>query len=140
MIYGGSENIPRGVVAKEKGQGIVNVLAAKAKSLGIDIAVGQPVMSLIIRDGAVVGAIVGEDEVFARSVILASGGYGANPEKVAKWWPNATSAGDWLWYMGADGAQGDALDPLEVGRHGVLLIRAATGQLPLDQSVLSPWM
>ena len=110
VIYGVSENIPRGVVAKEKGQGIVNVLAAKAKSLDIDIAIGQPVKSLIIRDGAVVGAIVGDDEVFARSVILASGGYGANPVKVAKWWPNATSAGDWLWYMGADGAQGDALD------------------------------
>jgi predicted oxidoreductase len=57
----------------------------------------------------VVGLAAGDDTVRAGAVILASGGFGRNPDLVWEHFPSAPLAGDWSWYIGADGARGDGL-------------------------------
>ena len=56
-----------------------------------------------------VGVAVGDDELRAATVVLATGGFGANPALLAELYPQAAGTGDWAWYIGADGARGDAL-------------------------------
>ena len=48
----------------------------------------------------------------ANVVILATGGFGNNPEMIEKYLPRAAATGDWRWYIGADGARS------EVARQG----------------------
>ena len=52
---------------------------------------------------------VGDDEITAGSVVVASGGFGANEEKRRELFPSVYDTG-WSYYIGADGARGDALD------------------------------
>ena len=72
-------------------------------------ALGQRVDRLLVENGTVVGAAVGDDEVRADAVILATGGFGANRELLDGLYPDATATGDWMWYIGSDGTRGDAL-------------------------------
>ena len=109
LIFGGDERVPRCARAVERGQGIIDVLHRSCRERGIDIALGQRVDRLLVEDGAVVGAAVGDDEVRASAVVLATGGFGANRELLDKLYPSATATGDWMWYIGSDGARGDAL-------------------------------
>ena len=55
------------------------------------------------------GVAVGDDEVRAGAVVVSTGGFGNNPELVKQYFPYTELAGDWLWYLGADGSRGDAL-------------------------------
>ena len=55
------------------------------------------------------GVGVGEDTLTAGAVVVATGGFGANPEKLARYFPSAADTG-WAWYIGADGSRGDHLD------------------------------
>lgn len=109
LIFGGDERVPRCARSVERGQGIIDALHRTCRERGIDIALGQRVDRLIREDGAVVGVAVGDDEIRAASVVIATGGFGNNPELLAELYPSATGTGDWLWYIGADGARGDAL-------------------------------
>lgn len=109
MIYGGTENTPRCVAAVGQGQQMADSLARRARELGVDIALGQRVDRLVVEDGRVCGIAVGDDEILADAVVIASGGYGANKELLAKFNPSLTATEDWAWYIGADEAQGDAL-------------------------------
>ena len=109
LIFGGDERVPRCARSVERGQGIIDALHRKCRERGIDIALGQRVDRLLVEDRTVVGAAVGEDEVRAAAVILATGGFGANREMVEQLYPAATATGEWMWYIGSDGARGDAL-------------------------------
>jgi fumarate reductase flavoprotein subunit len=113
LIFGGGEIVPRCHCAVNKGQGIIDALHAKAREREIDIALGQRIDRLIVENGRVVGVAVGDDEIRAHAVVIASGGFAKNPERLAELYPAAASQGDWLWYIGADGARGDALDLVE---------------------------
>ncbi|MBB6407188.1 FAD-dependent oxidoreductase [Arthrobacter sp. AZCC_0090] len=109
-VSGGYETQPRCAVAIDEGQGLIDALARAARNLDIDVALGQRVDRLLVKDGVVVGAAVGDDELSASAVIIASGGFGSNPEKIAEFYPSLAKAGDWLWYVGEDGSHGDAID------------------------------
>lgn len=109
-VFGGVENVPRCLAAVGLGQGIIDVLAHTARSLGVDIALRRRVDRLLVEEGAVVGAAAEGDEIRAGAVVLATGGFGANEQKLEQMFPSTRSAGDWLWYIGAQGAQGDGLD------------------------------
>ena len=111
----------------------------------IDIALGRRVDRLLIEDGTVVGAAVGDDELRAAAVVLATGGFGANPTMLADLYPDAAGTGDWLWYIGADGAQGDFVALGESVRaqvigpnRGLRLLRA--GLLPVIEPYLPGWV
>ncbi len=109
LVVGGDELTPRVHVPVGGGQAIVDVLHRHCRERGIDIALGQRVDRLLVDDGQVFGVAVGDDEITAHAVVVATGGFGASPDKIAEFFPSAASTG-WAWYIGADGARGDALE------------------------------
>lgn len=137
ISFCGDESRPRMHLPKGLGAGMIEVCRRRAVELGVELALGRRVDRLLTTtrpgfrpipagttaggatDGAslqVTGVAVGDDQLTAAAVVVASGGFGANAEKLARWFPSATRAGDWRWYMGGDGAQGDALDlAIQVG-------------------------
>jgi len=97
--------------ASRKGQALVDDLVRACGAAGIDIALNNPVESLIVEDGAVRGVRVGGErvgsyELRANAVILAANGYAATPELVAKWAPDIAGAT----YFGAHGSTGEAIE------------------------------
>jgi fumarate reductase flavoprotein subunit len=144
LVYGGDELVPRVHVPVGRGQGVVDVLHSTARRAGVDVALGLRVDRLLVEDGSVVGASVGDDAVTASAVVLASGGFGNEPDKVAAHFPSAAATG-WSWYIGAAGARGDALDlvaPLgaQVVGHdrGLRLLHA--GFAPIYEAYLPGWI
>jgi fumarate reductase flavoprotein subunit len=110
LSYGGEESRPRTHFPVELGAGLIETLRQEAVEHDVEIALGRRVNRLVVEDGRVAGVGVGDDELRAGAVIVTTGGFGANFDKVAEHYPNAMTAGDWLWYLGYGGAQGDALD------------------------------
>lgn len=109
MVYGGDETVPRVHCPIGRGQAVVDVLYARCREAGVEFALGQRIDRLVVGDGAVHGVAVGEDEITAGAVVVASGGFGANDEKRAELFPSVFDTG-WSYYIGADGSRGDALD------------------------------
>ncbi len=71
-----------------RGAGMVKAVTDIANNLGIDIRLSTPATSLIVEDGKVVGVIAENDtqilEIRAKSVVLATGGFGADHDEVAE--------------------------------------------------------
>ena len=109
LVYGGDERAPRVHVPIGRGQAVINVLHSACRAAGVEVALGQRVDRLLVEDGAVVGVAVGDDAITADAVVLATGGFGNDPAKLAEFYPSAAATG-WAWYIGADGSRGDALD------------------------------
>ncbi|WP_019873679.1 FAD-dependent oxidoreductase [Sporichthya polymorpha] len=109
LIFGGEERAPRSHAVDGGGQALIDALHRAATARQIDIALGQRVDRLLVEDGRVVGVAVGDDEITAGAVVLATGGFGAAPEKIAELFPSAWDP-ERTWYIGHDGARGDALD------------------------------
>jgi fumarate reductase flavoprotein subunit len=109
LIYAGVELSKRGHCVRGGGQAIIDALHSHCRRVGVDIALGQRVSRLLTEGERVTGAAVGDDTITADAVVLATGGFGADPQKVARYFPSAWYEG-WSWYIGADGARGDALD------------------------------
>jgi FAD binding domain len=106
---GGPELVPRTHAPEGYGQGLVELLTQKCREQDIDIALGQRVDRLLTRGDAVVGIAVGDDELEAGAVVLATGGFGANRDLVVENLPSLGRLGDWLFYIGPDSSRGDAL-------------------------------
>jgi fumarate reductase flavoprotein subunit len=88
------------------------IVAALEGSIGgrADIALRTRVRELVIEEGRVVGIRVEGDTVRADAVVITTGGFGANPELLARHYPDAAMHGDWTWYIGAPHSQGDHLE------------------------------
>jgi flavocytochrome c len=130
LVFGGEERVPRVHVPIGRGQGVIDLLTRLCREAEIDIALGQRVDRLLTDAGAVVGVAVGDDVITAGAVVVATGGFGNNPDKLARYFPSAADTGS-AWYIGADGSRGDALDLAEqvgaqvVGHdHGLRLLHA----------------
>jgi succinate dehydrogenase/fumarate reductase flavoprotein subunit len=130
LVFGGEERVPRVHVPIGRGQAVIDVLTRHCREAEIDVALGQRVDRLLVTDGAVVGVAVGDDEITAGAVVVATGGFGNNPEKLARHFPSAADTGV-AWYIGAEGSRGDAFDLGEqVGAqitghdHGLRLLHA----------------
>jgi flavocytochrome c len=111
ILFAGGERFPRGHSPIGDGEAIVRTLISMARRTGrVEFACGRRVDRLLCTDdGAVTGIAVGDDRLTAASVVLATGGFGANPELLERYFPSSRLAGDWLWYIGADSARGDGL-------------------------------
>jgi fumarate reductase flavoprotein subunit len=110
LVYGGDETVPRVHCPIGRGQAVVDVLYSRCREAGVEFALGQRIDRLLVDDaGAVCGVAVGDDEITAGSVIIASGGFGANEEKRRELFPSVYDTG-WSYYIGADGSRGDALE------------------------------
>jgi flavocytochrome c len=109
LVFGGDETLPRVHCPIGRGQAVVDVLYRHCRDEGVEFALGQRVDRLLVADGSVVGIAVGDDEITAGSVVIATGGFGADEEKRRELFPSVYDTG-WSYYIGADGSRGDALD------------------------------
>jgi fumarate reductase flavoprotein subunit len=108
LIFGGDERAPRSHCVDGGGQALVDALHRACDAAGIDIALGRRVDRLLVEDGAVVGAAVGDDELRAGAVVIATGGFGASKALLERYFPSAWDA-ERTWYIGSDGAVGDGI-------------------------------
>jgi fumarate reductase flavoprotein subunit len=109
LVFAAEERYPRSHVPRRGGRGIVRALAGALEGEpAVDIALGRRINRILTRDGRVVGAAVDDDAVTAGAVVIASGGFGANPALWNEHLPSLAGAGGAAWYIGAAGAQGDA--------------------------------
>ena len=71
-----------------RGAGMVKAVTEIAESLGVDIRLSTPATSLIVEDGKVVGVIAENDtqilEIRSNSIVLATGGFGADHDEVSE--------------------------------------------------------
>ena len=109
IVFGGDERVPRVHCPIGRGQAVVDVLHRACTAAGVEIALGRRVDRLLVEDGVVVGAAVGEDEVQTSSVIIATGGFAADEGKLSRHFPSAAALAT-HWYIGANGSRGDAID------------------------------
>ena len=109
MVYGGDETVPRVHCPIGRGQAVVDVLYARCREAGVEFALGQRIDRLLVDEQGVHGVAVGDDEITAGAVVVASGGFGANDEKRRELFPSVYDTG-WSYYIGADGSRGDALE------------------------------
>ncbi|WP_461204963.1 flavocytochrome c [Clostridium sp. DL1XJH146] len=100
------------------GNHIVEVLSAKAEDLGIEIRLETKAVDIISADGKVTGIKVedakgNEYAINAKAVVIATGGFGANPEMVVEYKAELEGFGT----TNGPGATGDAIglvEPLDV--------------------------
>lgn len=109
LVFGGDERVPRVHCPVGRGQAVVDVLARHCRDRGVEIALGRRVDRLLMEGDAVTGVGVGDDTITAGAVVVATGGFGNDPQKLARHYPSA-AATEWAWYIGADGSRGDHLD------------------------------
>ncbi len=109
LYASGVESVPRGHSPTGSGAAIVEALDQARKAKGIDVALQTRVDKLLIENGTVKGIASGEQELTAGAVVLTTGGFGRNPAFLAEFYPDANVAGNWVWYIGADGSRGDGI-------------------------------
>jgi len=146
LYASGVGSTPRGHAPQGEGEEVVNVLDRHRGDKGVDVVLDSPVTSLITDDdGRVTGVRIGEDEATCGAVIMATGGFGNNPEMIAKYLPQAAATGDWCWYIGAEGAKGDGITLGEavggvVDGHDRALLLATPGFSRDLEVALPPWL
>ena len=106
------------------GSYLVPRLEKVLKDKKIEILFGMPATEILVEDGKVVGVKAGDLTVRAKSVVIATGGFGANLEKVAEIKPElkgfvttnvGSITGDGIWMAQAIGA--DVVDLAEIQIH-----------------------
>ena len=145
LYSAGVDKIRRGHRAFGDGAAITEALEGSLADRDVDIAVNTRVETLLIEQGRVAGVIVDGTPVQAAAVILATGGFGASPDKLASLYPDATQHGDLHWYIGAPTCRGDGLDLARAA--GAVLTRPNVGMLLLTpgyardlESYLPGWL
>lgn len=106
----GVGSVARGHVPQGDGQEVVHALDRERVRRGVEVVFESRVDELL-RDerAAVVGLRIGDEELRVGAVVVATGGFGANPELFPELLPSAAAAGDWAWYIGSAHARGDGI-------------------------------
>ena len=142
----GVSSVARGHPPQGAGERVVQVLHAACDTRSIDILLKARVTKLLTTNsGQLSGIRIGDDEATCGALVLTTGGFGANPELLAKHYPTAAAQGDWSWYIGSPLAQGDGLElgqgvgaALDGHDRGLLLV---TPGFSRDLEVLLPgWL
>lgn len=110
LYSSGVESIPRGHAPVGNGASIAEALDREVSKRDIDVALKTRVEQLLIADdGRVTGIKSDGADVKAGAVILTTGGFGANPNFLHTYYPEAAAHGDWTWYIGNPNCIGDGL-------------------------------
>jgi len=111
LYCSGVERVPRGHGALGAGASIAAALEGEVGKRAIDVALDSRVEALL--PGAAMGSIAGirvsGAEIRAPAVVLATGGFGANPYLLHRLYPDAARQADWSWYIGSPHCVGDGL-------------------------------
>jgi fumarate reductase flavoprotein subunit len=106
----GVGSVPRGHAPAGEGLAVVDALDRERIERGVDLVLKTRVDDLLrASDGRVIGASAAGEQVRTGATILASGGFGNNPEFIGRHFPDAAAAGDWTWYIGSPMALGDGI-------------------------------
>ncbi len=101
------------VCTENLGEGFSSAMIASLTAAGIDVRTSSQVTSLIVANDAVTGVKVksgkSQYQINASAVLLAMGGFGANPEKIGTYLPQFANC-SWITNPGATGM---ALDFVE---------------------------
>jgi fumarate reductase flavoprotein subunit len=109
LYVAGVDKIARGHRAEGHGLEIATALEGICNRLGVDVVLRTRVSELVIEHGRVAGIRVEGEPLRAGAVVLATGGFGANAELLARLYPDAAVHGDLTWYIGSPHARGDGL-------------------------------
>ncbi|MDL2060194.1 FAD-dependent oxidoreductase [Mesosutterella sp. AGMB02718] len=128
-----SETLTWHVIGQYKGDqhgaAYVHALADSAAKLGVKTLLSTPAKSLIMKNGRVAGVkaegAAGELDISASAVILATGGFGDNPELVRS-------------LLGYDPARVKSSVPLHKTGDGFLMAKAAGGAQTAATAVMHP--
>jgi fumarate reductase flavoprotein subunit len=130
-VCSGADSVPRGHQAVEAGAGIVASISNAVGALGVEIALGSRVSSLIVEDGRVCGIRAGGEDVRSHAVVLTTGGIGNSPEMIARLYPTAAAHGSRVYSVYKDA-------PFNVG-DGIILGESVGARLTgLDTGLLNP--
>jgi fumarate reductase flavoprotein subunit len=106
----GVGSVSRGHVPQGEGLEVVSALDRERSRRGVDLALAKRVNALLTdEDGRVVGLRAGDETLRAGAVVVATGGFGANPQLIEEYYPDAAATGDWCWYIGCPEARGDGI-------------------------------
>lgn len=108
LIFSGDDRRPRGHCVEGGGQAIVDALVSRCREAGIEFVLGNRVDELVQSESRVTGVRARGESLTAGAVVVATGGFGANPDYLAKYYPIAWRPGE-TFYIGAEGARGDHL-------------------------------
>ena len=111
LYSSGVESVPRGHSAAGMGAEIAEVLDREVSKRDIDVVLMSRLTALVVdpETGRVSGVRIGDDVITAGAVVLATGGFGANPYLLNKYYPDAASQADKAWYIGSEHCVGDGL-------------------------------
>lgn len=111
LMFFGGHSVKRSLIPEgHSGNEIISKYKAKAEELGIEILTEHDVQELLAQDGKIVGLVAntptGKTTVNAKSVIIASGGFGANPEMTFEYDKEIV---DKILSTNSPGAEGDGI-------------------------------
>ena len=110
LYTSGVESVPRGHSARGNGAAIATAMESEVRRQGIEIINRTRVERLLTdADGRVTGVHAAGADVRAGAVVIATGGFGANPHLLHQYYPEATRHGDATWYIGNPNCIGDGL-------------------------------
>ncbi|MFK0206297.1 FAD-dependent oxidoreductase [Agrobacterium sp. NPDC090283] len=110
LYFSGCDEVPRGHRPIGAGAEIIERLEGALSQHGVDIALATRITGLVVNEDGMIGGVqIGDDTVTASAVVLATGGFGANPQMLSFYFPDHRMGGDYLWYVGADTSQGDGI-------------------------------
>lgn len=122
LYASGVDKMRRGHRATGEGAAIAERLEGALSGKPVDTALGTRVDRLLFEQGRVAGIVVDGAPIRSNATVIATGGFGASPEMLARHYPEATRHGDLHWYIGAETCRGD----------GLSLARQAGGTLTPD--------
>ncbi|MEE4453704.1 FAD-dependent oxidoreductase [Novosphingobium resinovorum] len=145
LYASGVDKVRRGHRATGDGAGIVEALEGALSGHDVDTVLGTRVERLLVEDGRVCGIVADGAPVRSAATVIATGGFGANPELLARLYPDAARHGDLHWYIGAPTCRGDGLalaaqveGQLSKANRGLLLI--TPGFVKDLESYLPGWL
>jgi fumarate reductase flavoprotein subunit len=110
LYVSGVDLTPRGHQCVGGGAQLVETLAAHARARGVEIRFDTRVQELLVTGGTVRGVRVGGTDIAAAAVVLTTGGFGANEQLLAEYYPPALMHGpQWTRYFGSPTSRGDAI-------------------------------
>ena len=110
LYVAGVDGVARGHRAAGHGAAIAAALEASLVGKSVDIALNTRIVKLHQDAGRVTGVVTDDGVVLAGAVVVATGGFGNDAEKLAQYYPDATRHPDIAWYIGSKHSRGDGID------------------------------
>jgi fumarate reductase flavoprotein subunit len=143
LVCSGVDTVPRGHPSKGVAAPLINAAGAR----GIETAVNTRVESLIVENGRVVGVRAGGTELRAGAVIIATGGFGNNPDMIRRLYPTAANQGSWTYavHMAAPFILGDGIRfgesvGAEIVGYDTGLLNPTSGLGKWIEAFMPPWI